>query len=298
MSSIRNTFQRRNHRERAQPTERSRLGLLEKHKDYALRAKDHNKKKAQLKALKRKAADRNEDEFYFGMLSRAGPSTVVSKGKRWTGTVDGDRGNRPMDVETVRLLKTQDMGYLRTRRTLALKEVKSLEERVVLLGGSLDPAADGEWEDEDDDDDDAMMLDGLDDEIGPPPSKRMKRTAADTKKPKKIVFAEDADERENMMQELEAATRGDEDADEDVVGDDPKGDKKKQKENFERLRAEQRQRLLEKLRRRLQNARKKLGALARAENQLEVQRASMAKTATVGGVRKSGQKIKVRERKR
>ncbi|RYP61459.1 hypothetical protein DL769_007685 [Monosporascus sp. CRB-8-3] len=292
MSSVRNTFQRRNHRERAQPTERSRLGLLEKHKDYALRAKDHNKKKAQLKALKRKAADRNEDEFYFGMLSRAGPSTVVSKGKRWTGTVDGDRGNRPMDVETVRLLKTQDMGYLRTQRTLALKEVKSLEERVVLLGGSLDPTADGEWEEEDDDDD--MMLDGLDDEIGPPPSKKFKKTTAETKKPKKIVFAEDADEREDMIEELEATTKEDGDADGDA-GDDPKGG---EKENPEKLRAEQRQRLLEKLRRRLQGARKKLGALARAENQLEVQRASMAKTATVGGVRKSGKKIKVRERKR
>ncbi|RYP89785.1 hypothetical protein DL770_004079 [Monosporascus sp. CRB-9-2] len=294
MSSVRNTFQRRNHRERAQPTERSRLGLLEKHKDYALRAKDHNKKKAQLKALKRKAADRNEDEFYFGMLSRAGPSTVVSKGKRWTGTVDGDRGNRPMDVETVRLLKTQDMGYLRTQRTLALKEVKSLEERVVLLGASLDPTADGEWEDEDDDDDDDggdMMLDGLDDEIGPPPSKKMKKTTAETRKPEKIVFAEDADEREGMMEELEAATK--EDGDDDGL----KGDKTKEKDP-EKLRAEQRQRLLEKLRRRLQNARKKLGALARAENQLEVQRASMAKTATVGGVRKSGNKIKVRERKR
>lgn len=291
MSSVRNTFQRRNLRERAQPTERSRLGLLEKHKDYALRAKDHNKKKAQLKALKRKAADRNEDEFYFGMLSRAGPSTVVSKGKRWTGTVDGDRGNRPMDVETVRLLKTQDMGYLRTQRTLALKEVKSLEERVVLLGASLDQTADGEWEDEDDDDDD-MMLDGLDDEVGPPPSKKMRKTTAETKKPKKIVFAENVDEREDMMEELEAVTK------EDVDDDGLKGDKMREEKNPEKLRAEQRQRLLEKLRRRLQNARKKLGALARAENQLEVQRASMAKTATVGGVRKSGKKIKVRERKR
>ncbi|RYP44484.1 hypothetical protein DL768_009055 [Monosporascus sp. mg162] len=300
MSSVRNTFQRRNHRERAQPTERSRLGLLEKHKDYALRAKDHNKKKAQLKALKRKAADRNEDEFYFGMLSRAGPSTVVSKGKRWTGTVDGDRGNRPMDVETVRLLKTQDMGYLRTQRTLALKEVKSLEERVVLLGASLDTTADNEWEDEDDDDggdDDDMMLDGLDDEVGPPPSKRMKKTTAERRKPKKIVFAEDVDEREDMMEELEAAAKEDEDADGDMDDDGLKGDKKEEK-NTEKLRAEQRQRLLEKLRRRLQNARKKLGALARAENQLEIQRASMAKTATVGGVRKSGKKIKVRERKR
>ena len=58
--------------------------------------------------------------------------------------------------------------------------------------------------------------------------------------------------------------------------------------NPEALRAEQRQRLLEKMQRRLQNARKKLKALARAENELELQRARMAKTATVGGVTKSG----------
>lgn len=32
MSSLRNSIQRRNHKERAQPLERKRLGLLEKHK--------------------------------------------------------------------------------------------------------------------------------------------------------------------------------------------------------------------------------------------------------------------------
>lgn len=38
MSSLRNSIQRRNHKERAQPLERKRLGLLEKHKvrdDYS-----------------------------------------------------------------------------------------------------------------------------------------------------------------------------------------------------------------------------------------------------------------------
>nr|POE79423.1 u3 small nucleolar rna-associated protein 11 [Quercus suber] len=69
MSSMRNAVQRRNHRERAQPLERQKWGLLEKHKDYSLRAKDHNTKKRKIKQLTDKARERNEDEFYFGMLN-------------------------------------------------------------------------------------------------------------------------------------------------------------------------------------------------------------------------------------
>lgn len=212
-------------------------------------------------------------------MSRSGPSTFASKGKRWTGTVDGDRGNRSIDVETARLLKTQDMGYLRTQRTLALKEVKALEERVVGLGGSLDPStitADAGRDDEDDE------MDGLDDEITPVTGK--------TAKPKKIVFMDGVFEREEMIFNLEV------DKDEgDGEDDDPEDGKEK---SPEKLRAHQRLRLLEKLQRRLQSARKKLNVLAGAENRLEIQRASMAKTATVGGVRKSGKRIKIRERKR
>ncbi|OTA64303.1 U3 small nucleolar RNA-associated protein 11 [Hypoxylon sp. EC38] len=270
MSSIRNAVQRRVHRERAQPQERQRLGLLEKHKDYSLRAKDFNKKKAQLRALRQKAADRNEDEFYFGMMSRKGPGNALSRGKRWTGTVDGDRGSKVMDLDTVRLLKTQDIGYIRTVRSVALKEVKALEERVVGLGGSLD----GQGQDEDDDDE----WEGF----GAP-----KKTKA-----KKIVFTEGEKERDEILQqEMEKEGEGGDDVDmedDDAEGKDP-----------EALRAEQRQRLLEKLQRRLQNARKKLKILTRTEHELEVQRTKMAKTPTSGnGVTKSGKKFKVRERKR
>ncbi|KAK0968375.1 hypothetical protein LTS01_016751 [Friedmanniomyces endolithicus] len=69
MSSMRNAVQRRNHKERAQPTERKRWGLLEKHKDYSLRAADHNAKKRKIKTLQQTASERNEDEFYFAMVS-------------------------------------------------------------------------------------------------------------------------------------------------------------------------------------------------------------------------------------
>ncbi|KAI1091546.1 U3 small nucleolar RNA-associated protein 11 [Rostrohypoxylon terebratum] len=268
MSSIRNAVQRRVHRERAQPQERQRLGLLEKHKDYSLRAKDFNKKKAQLRALRQKAADRNEDEFYFGMMSRKGPGHALSQGKRWVGTVNGDRGNKSMDVDTVRLLKTQDMGYIRTVRNAALKEVKQLEERVIGLGGSLDEE---DWEGFDDDEDMGFAM--------PKPTKA-----------KKIVFTEGVEEREEILQHKKA------DEEEDLDMDEEDDDAEK---SPEKLRAKERQKLLGKLQKQLQNARKKLKVLTRTEYELDVQRAKMAKTATsMNGVTKSGKKFKIRERKR
>ncbi|ETS81257.1 hypothetical protein PFICI_06259 [Pestalotiopsis fici W106-1] len=276
MSSLRNAVNRRVHRERAQPLERQRFGLLEKAKDRKLREQDHNRKKKTLKALRAKAAERNEDEFFFGMMSRQGPQGVLSKGRRWNGTVDGDRGNRALSVDEVRLLKTQDVGYVRTVRNTAAKEVRALEERVVGMGGSLDAKVVDPADEEDDDDDDWL------DDGGPA-----------RKKPKKIVFADGVEDREDR---ISGALDGGEDDDDD--DDDSMNGEDTAKSNPERARAEQRERLLLKLQRRLATARKRLKALSTAENELEMQRAKMAKTQTVGGVTKTGKKFKVRERKR
>ncbi|KAH8197422.1 hypothetical protein TruAng_008399 [Truncatella angustata] len=267
MSSLRNAVNRRVHRERAQPIKRQRLGILEK----AKASPPHSPRliiQKTLKALRAKASERNDDEFFFGMLSRQGPQGRLSKGKRWNGTVDGDRGNRAMSVDEVRLLKTQDVGYLRTVRNTATKEVKQLEERVVGMGGSLDgkglPADDAESDD-----------DWLDD-------------APVSQKPKKIVFAEGVEEREERLAGDMEDQEDEADVDEGMDGE----------ENPKKLRAEQRERLLLKLQRRLAIAKKRLKAVSTAENELEMQRAKMAKTQTVGGVTKTGKKFKVRERKR
>lgn len=58
----------RAHRERAQPAKRAKLGLLEKHKDYVERARNYHRKQDALKALRTRAANRNPDEFHFGMI--------------------------------------------------------------------------------------------------------------------------------------------------------------------------------------------------------------------------------------
>ncbi|KAG6131440.1 Small subunit (SSU) processome component [Claviceps purpurea] len=279
MSSMRNAVARRPHRERAQPLERRRLGLLEKHKDYTLRAKDFGKKKTQLKSLRQKAADRNEDEFYFGMMSRKGPGSRIQNGKRWDGTVEGDRGNKALSVETVRLLKTQDIGYIRTMRQVLVKEIARLEQQVVLTRG-LDRLDD----DDNDDDDGADDEDNdLSDDDMPMPSR--------PKAARKIVFLDDEEERQGtMLERLEAEQEDHEEEENHAPGGDK--DQEEDDEEFERARN------LRRLKRQLANAKMKVQAFNDAEAALDVQRAKMAKTATSGGQSRRGKKLFVRARKR
>lgn len=240
--------------------------------DYSLRAKDHKKKQTVLKSLKQKAAERNEDEFYFGMVSRGKFSSgKLAVGKKWDGTVAGDRGNKSLDMDTVRLLKTQDIGYLRTVRNVVAKEVRDLEQKAVIAGAFA--GVDGEDDEEEEDDFDS------DEDAAP-------RKAKPQSRPKKIVFAASEEELEEKIPEPE---------DSDVDMDD---DDSEQLDNEKDREARKRAQNAERLRTKLRNARKKLKALTDAENELELQRARMAKTATVGSITKKGQKIKVRERKK
>ena len=110
-SSLRNSIHRRNHKERSQPARRKRFGILEKHKDYVLRARDYHTKQDHLKRLRQKAANRNKDEFYFSM----------TREKTREGIHHKDRGNVSLPVDVVKVLKTQDENYVRTMRMAGLK---------------------------------------------------------------------------------------------------------------------------------------------------------------------------------
>ncbi|KAK0560274.1 hypothetical protein OC844_003869 [Tilletia horrida] len=114
--ALRNVIQRRNHKERSQPSHRKKLGLLEKHKDYVQRAKDHHEKRDRLKRLREKAEMRNKDEFYFGMIrSRTSEGVHVQ-----------ERGAPVLDNDTALVLKTQDAGYLRNKIKDERKQIDTL----------------------------------------------------------------------------------------------------------------------------------------------------------------------------
>jgi U3 small nucleolar RNA-associated protein 11 len=106
MSSWKNSGNARAHKERAQPASRQRHGLLEKHKDYVLRARDYHKKEKRLRALKEKAFFKNPDEFYFKMTS--------SK------TENGVHKNKTKGIEAKKMkqLTKQDISYISMRRQM------------------------------------------------------------------------------------------------------------------------------------------------------------------------------------
>ena len=123
-SALRNAVKRVTHKERAQPKARAKLGLLEKHKDYVVRAKDFHKKKDYIQTLKKKAADRNPDEFYFKMHK-----SKLSKGKH-----KELREDSSLDTDVVKLMKTQDMGYIAHRKAVDERKAEKLRSTLHLIG--------------------------------------------------------------------------------------------------------------------------------------------------------------------
>ena len=67
-SAYKNLKPKRAYRERAQPESREHLGLLEKKKDYKVRAKNYRDKQDTLNKLRVKASLANPEEFYFQMI--------------------------------------------------------------------------------------------------------------------------------------------------------------------------------------------------------------------------------------
>ncbi|KAF7113505.1 hypothetical protein RHSIM_RhsimUnG0117400 [Rhododendron simsii] len=147
MSSLRNAVYRPAHQERAQPyvtsfysaialllvsfgnnpsrvlalflchrRSRRKFGLLEKHKDYLVRAKAYHKKQDALQKLKEKAAFRNPDEFYFKMINT---KTVNGVHK------PGSQANKYTEEELM-VMKTQDIGYVLQKLQSEKKKIEKL----------------------------------------------------------------------------------------------------------------------------------------------------------------------------
>nr|GMD44754.1 probable U3 small nucleolar RNA-associated protein 11 [Ipomoea batatas] len=124
MSSFKNAIPTRAHKERSQPESRKKFGLLEKKKDYVKRAQAYHKKEETLRKLKEKAAFRNPDEFYFGMI----------KTKTVGGVHRQESDANKYTQEELMLMKTQDIGYILQK----LQTEKKKTEKLTAMLHSLD----------------------------------------------------------------------------------------------------------------------------------------------------------------
>ncbi|CAG0899463.1 unnamed protein product [Darwinula stevensoni] len=104
------------HRERHQPEARKHLGILEKKKDYTLRARDYHRKQRKLTVLKKRALERNPDEFYFHMIN-----SKIEDG------IHQEMDEVTLKPEEVSSMQTQDLKYLTMRRVEEGHKIQQLK---------------------------------------------------------------------------------------------------------------------------------------------------------------------------
>ncbi|KLJ08004.1 hypothetical protein EMPG_16535 [Blastomyces silverae] len=233
--------------------------------DYSLRARDYNVKKAKLQRLREKARDRNPDEFAFGMMSEKSNR----QGRH------GARGSEAATLshEAIKLLKTQDAGYLRVVGEKVRRQLEGVEQEVRLQDG-MNGVLQGDTGRK------IVFADSLEEQ------RRLRIQRGETKD-------EDADSEEEQFEDGEAS-----------FGEKQKQAPKKKKEIEAEERARKEMLAARRLKKRAAEVRrKKVEALqiqhkelVAAEQELDRQRAKMENS--VGGVNKDGIKWKIRERKK
>lgn len=126
MAKLVHNVQKKQHRERAQVSSRARFGLLEKKKDYKLRAEDYHKKQNALKALKMKAEQYNPDEYYHAMVNRKTDESGILQAQG-----EGVEFNN----DQMKLFKTQDINYVRTMRLQELAKIEKEKKDLAFKAG-------------------------------------------------------------------------------------------------------------------------------------------------------------------
>lgn len=101
------------------------MGLLEKKKDYKLRANDHHKKQNTLAALRKKALEKNPDEFYYKMIS--------SKLEDGVHVMKEAKEEVEVTEEQKKVMRTQDIKYVEMKRVAESKKIERLKGELHLL---------------------------------------------------------------------------------------------------------------------------------------------------------------------
>jgi len=102
-----------------------------KKKDYAARAKDFKGKQTRLKSLKRKALERNPDEFYWKMTKTKLTEDGIHE-------LDNPQ-EEVLTAEQQNLMETQNIGYVRWKLQIEQKKVIRLRDRLKQLEAIASP---------------------------------------------------------------------------------------------------------------------------------------------------------------
>ncbi|KAL7459843.1 hypothetical protein ACHAWC_011768 [Mediolabrus comicus] len=155
MSSLRNAVKRITHKERSQPQARSHLGLLEKKGDYRQRSRDYHRKQDRLKSMREKVANKNPDEFYFGMHKSRVDGMMGRDSGRHVKTDEArqkELEERGLGADAVKIMKDQDLAYVRMQRMMDGKKIERLQSSLHYLEGRTNNNNDVDGGEEDEED--------------------------------------------------------------------------------------------------------------------------------------------------
>lgn len=220
------------------------------------------------------------------------------QGRHGRGTVGRDSAEaRGLSHDAIKLLKTQDKGYLRTAGERIRRVIERLERESQLQDGMSEAlGVKGQQKKAEEDEADEFEgfdddLDGLDFSLPPQQNKRHK-----------IVFADDRGEQRALKEQraLEEDAMAEDEDEDPTISDARKTPKQLAAERqtlVEARRARKiRKRAAEGRQNKLAALRKQYAEIQAAEQEVDWQRAKMDNS--VGGTNKHGIKWKIRERKR
>lgn len=217
------------------------------------------------------------------------------QGRHGRGTMGRDSATaRGLGLDAIKLLKTQDKGYLRTVGESTRREIERLEREVQLQDGMKESLGEKSEKKEEENDEFDGFDDDLDDlDFNTPPQ---------PKKSRKVVFADDKS-KQSALKKQRTSSEDDEPMEEKDEFTPAKARRtqkqiaaQKQASSDARRARQLRERAAEARQYKLTALRKQFSEIQAAETELDWQRGKMENS--VGGKNKHGIKWKIRERKR